>query len=98
MNINVQLSQTFALKTLIQLVSLLFLGLDHCDLLLLLACEKSKERVCFEPSLPGQTCVCGGVFVCVHTDRFEGGGQRVSVGLAPTNGENLHGLRVHDAL
>lgn len=40
------------------------------------------------------------VWVCerVHTDRLEWGGQGVSVGLAPADGEDVHGLDIHDAL
>lgn len=75
---------------------LLFLWLDHCYLLLLLACRTNQWDFVLSCHCMANLHLC--IFVCVRTDRFDWRGQRVSVGLAPADREDVHGLDIHDAL
>lgn len=75
---------------------LLFLWLDHCYLLLLLACRTNQWDFVLSCHCMANLHLC--IFVCLRTDRFDWRGQRVSVGLAPADREDVHGLDIHDAL
>lgn len=84
------------LSVCLMLCFLLFLWLDHCYLLLLLACRTNQWDFVLSCHCMANLHLC--IFVCLRTDGFDWRGQRVSVGLAPADREDVHGLDIHDAL